>query len=103
MVGDGWLNSKGFTDFSGSTVVHSVGGWTAYSSNSIRYTVKEKTFAKLTAVREIKAQKIKDYFEQISNQRLTFSELICYLPLSNRNFGALTLFNGRVGSFYTTN
>jgi Amt family ammonium transporter len=23
----GWLNQKGFVDFAGSTVVHSVGGW----------------------------------------------------------------------------
>jgi Amt family ammonium transporter len=27
--GDGWLASRGFTDFAGSTVVHSVGGWAA--------------------------------------------------------------------------
>ncbi len=27
--GDGWLAQKGFTDFAGSTVVHSVGGWAA--------------------------------------------------------------------------
>jgi PAS domain S-box-containing protein len=45
-----------------------------YSSRSIRDTVKEQTFAKLTAVREMKAQQIEDYFEQISNQILTFSE-----------------------------
>ncbi len=45
-----------------------------YSSSSIRDTVKEQTFAKLTAVREMKAQQIEDYFEQISNQILTFSE-----------------------------
>lgn len=29
--GHGWLYSKGFTDFAGSTVVHSVGGWAALS------------------------------------------------------------------------
>jgi Amt family ammonium transporter len=28
-VANGWLNSKGFIDFAGSTVVHSVGGWAA--------------------------------------------------------------------------
>lgn len=27
--GSGWLNEKGFIDFAGSTVVHSVGGWVA--------------------------------------------------------------------------
>ena len=27
--GDGWLEGKGFIDFAGSTVVHSVGGWLA--------------------------------------------------------------------------
>ncbi|MGA9639682.1 ammonium transporter [Flavobacterium sp.] len=28
--GDGWLAQMGFTDFAGSTVVHSVGGWAAF-------------------------------------------------------------------------
>ena len=27
--GDGWLNGMGFSDFAGSTLVHSVGGWAA--------------------------------------------------------------------------
>jgi len=27
--GGGWLAAKGFFDFAGSTVVHSVGGWAA--------------------------------------------------------------------------
>ncbi|MCH8528113.1 MAG: ammonium transporter [Kiritimatiellae bacterium] len=27
--GQGWLHQRGFTDFAGSTVVHSVGGWAA--------------------------------------------------------------------------
>ena len=27
--GDGWLGARGFSDFAGSTVVHSVGGWCA--------------------------------------------------------------------------
>ena len=27
--GGGWLNKKGFVDFAGSTIVHSVGGWAA--------------------------------------------------------------------------
>jgi Amt family ammonium transporter len=27
--GNGWLNAKGFYDFAGSTLVHSVGGWAA--------------------------------------------------------------------------
>ncbi len=30
--GGGWLTSRGFIDFAGSTVVHSVGGWAALAS-----------------------------------------------------------------------
>ena len=30
--GDGWLAQKGFVDFAGSTVVHSVGGWCALAA-----------------------------------------------------------------------
>lgn len=30
--GEGWLKSLGFIDFAGSTVVHSVGGWTALAA-----------------------------------------------------------------------
>ena len=30
--GQGWLAAKGFTDFAGSTVVHSVGGWCALAA-----------------------------------------------------------------------
>lgn len=30
--GDGWLAKEGFTDFAGSTVVHSVGGWVAFAA-----------------------------------------------------------------------
>lgn len=29
--GGGWLGDRGFIDFAGSTVVHSVGGWTAFA------------------------------------------------------------------------
>ena len=29
LAGNGWLESLGFTDFAGSTVVHSIGGWLA--------------------------------------------------------------------------
>jgi Amt family ammonium transporter len=29
---EGWLNSRGFIDFAGSTVVHSVGGWVALAT-----------------------------------------------------------------------
>lgn len=28
---DGWLKSSGFFDFAGSTVVHSIGGWSAFA------------------------------------------------------------------------
>lgn len=31
-VRSGWLNSRGFIDFAGSTVVHSVGGWVALAA-----------------------------------------------------------------------
>ncbi|MEQ8494401.1 MAG: EAL domain-containing protein, partial [Gammaproteobacteria bacterium] len=30
--GDGWLGARGFVDFAGSTVVHSVGGWVALAA-----------------------------------------------------------------------
>lgn len=30
--GDGWLAKEGFTDFAGSTVVHSIGGWVAFAA-----------------------------------------------------------------------
>ncbi len=30
--GAGWLDAKGFTDFAGSTLVHSVGGWAALAA-----------------------------------------------------------------------
>jgi ammonium transporter, Amt family len=33
--GDGWLEGKGFIDFAGSTVVHSVGGWAALAGAMI--------------------------------------------------------------------
>jgi PAS domain S-box-containing protein len=55
-----------------TTVVILVNG--LYSSNSIRATVEEQSFAKLTAVREMKTQQIEDYFLQIRNQVLTLSE-----------------------------
>jgi Amt family ammonium transporter len=31
-LANGWLNSRGFIDFAGSTVVHSVGGWVALAA-----------------------------------------------------------------------
>jgi len=33
--GGGWLNKMGFHDFAGSTVIHSVGGWAAFSGLAI--------------------------------------------------------------------
>ncbi|MEW6996588.1 response regulator [Colwelliaceae bacterium BS250] len=39
-----------------------------------REIIKEQAFDKLTAVREIKSQQIEDYFKQINNQVVTFSE-----------------------------
>ena len=33
--GGGWLDSMGFVDFAGSTVVHSVGGWAALTGTMI--------------------------------------------------------------------
>jgi ammonium transporter, Amt family len=33
--GGGWLNKMGFQDFAGSTVIHSVGGWAAFSGLAI--------------------------------------------------------------------
>ena len=44
--GEGWLDQKGFYDFAGSTVVHSVGGWAALAGLLLlgpragKYTVK---------------------------------------------------------------
>ena len=35
--GGGWLSEAGFSDFAGSTLVHSVGGWAALAGNSIRF------------------------------------------------------------------
>ena len=37
-------------------------------------TLKEETFNKLTAIREMKANQIENYFQQISDQILSFSE-----------------------------
>ena len=52
----GWLRQKGFYDYAGSTIVHSVGGWVAFAALSIigprlgRYssTNKGKTFMVIT-------------------------------------------------------
>ncbi len=33
--GGGWLSEKGFVDFAGSSVVHSVGGWAAFAGASL--------------------------------------------------------------------
>jgi Amt family ammonium transporter len=49
--GDGWLGSLGFHDFAGSTVVHSVGAWSAFVGASIigprigKYTAEGKSNA----------------------------------------------------------
>ena len=44
------------------------------SDLSSRSALEQDTFSKLTAVREMKAQQVEDYFEQIRNQVVTFSE-----------------------------
>ena len=44
------------------------------SDLSTRDALQQDTFNKLTAVREMKAQQVEDYFEQIRNQVVTFSE-----------------------------
>jgi Amt family ammonium transporter len=40
--GGGWLNEMGFSDFAGSTIVHSVGGWAALTGALILGSRKEK-------------------------------------------------------------
>ena len=35
MMQPGWLRQKGFYDYAGSTIVHSVGGWVAFAALSI--------------------------------------------------------------------
>ena len=47
-------------------------GWLSYES--ARTALREESFNKLTAIREIKSEQIRDYFQQIENQVLTFSE-----------------------------
>ena len=39
-----------------------------------RPALEQQSFARLTAVREMKANQVEDYFGQISNQVITFSE-----------------------------
>jgi len=46
-------------------------GFFAFSSGSS--TLEEESFNKLTAVREMKASQIEDYFQTIENQIITFS------------------------------
>ena len=46
----------------------------AVSNSSSRNALEQEAYAKLTAVREMKSRQIEDYFQQIRNQVITFSE-----------------------------
>ena len=55
-----------------SIVAVGVNGYFAFTT--AKHSLEEESFNKLTAVREMKADQIEDYFKQISNEVLTFSE-----------------------------
>jgi anti-anti-sigma regulatory factor/HAMP domain-containing protein len=49
-------------------------GVTAYLGfSNVRHTLEESTFSQLTVVREMKADQVEDYFQQIVDQTVTFS------------------------------
>ena len=52
----------------------SVGAFGIMEYRAAKESLSEESFNKLTAVRELKAQQLEDYFTTISNQVLTFSE-----------------------------
>ncbi|MFT5375784.1 MAG: methyl-accepting chemotaxis protein [Candidatus Latescibacterota bacterium] len=49
-----------------------ISGYVGY--NIAQKSIEKESFSKLTAVREMKANQIEDYFQQISSQVITFSE-----------------------------
>jgi serine phosphatase RsbU (regulator of sigma subunit) len=55
-----------------SIVAVGVNGYFAFTT--AKHSLEEESFNKLTAVREMKADQIEDYFKHISNEVLTFSE-----------------------------
>lgn len=52
----------------------SAGLYAVFEYRAAKQALVEESFNKLTAVREMKAQQIEDYFESIANQIVTFSE-----------------------------
>ena len=58
-----------------SCVAIAAAGTTGFIGYRIaRHSLEEESFNKLTAVREMKASQIEDYFQEITNQVITFSE-----------------------------
>jgi PAS domain S-box-containing protein len=57
-----------------SVAASSVGAFGIMDYQAAKESLSKESFNKLTAVRELKAQQVEDYFTAISNQVLTFSE-----------------------------
>ena len=67
------IGSKILSMFSAIAIV-AVGITAYFAYRTAKNSLEEESFNKLTAVREMKANQIEDYFQQITDQVLTFSE-----------------------------